>query len=76
MTTNQRIVGATTMPGAPDAWRRPAMYRFLERLVEAGLGVAIGGPRATHHWKWTREGLREVEMTPPDKDGMQWSKTA
>jgi len=72
--TNPNIIGATTMPGAPDAWNRPAMYAFLASLVERGLGVAIGRPLAATHLKWTRKGFTEVEMTPPDENGMQWSK--
>lgn len=74
MTTNPKIIGATTMPGAPDAWKRPRMYSFLANLVKNGLGVAIGQPAAKYQIKWTPRGIREVEMTPPDENGMQYSK--
>jgi hypothetical protein len=75
MTTNPAIVGATTMPGAPDAWKRPAMHMLLSAWVARGMGIAIGPPNAKHQLKWTKQGIRQVEMTPPDQDGMQWSVT-
>ena len=72
--TNPNIMGATTMPGSPDAWKRPAMHALLASFVKAGIGISIGPPSALRHLVWTRKGLREVEMTPPDENGMQWSK--
>jgi hypothetical protein len=74
MTTNPKILGATTMPGAADAWKRPAMHAFLRKIVDSGMGVAINAPNGKTSIKWTQHGMREVEMTPPDSQGMQWSK--
>lgn len=74
--TNPSIMGATTMPGAPDAWRRGAVHAFLKRMVERGLTVAIHTSNSLTSTKWTRDGMRAVQMTPPDKDGMQWSVNA
>ena len=28
-------------PGAPDAWKRPAMHKLLKTFVDAGMAVAI-----------------------------------
>ena len=73
-TTNPLILGAVTMPGAPDAWKRSAMHSFLANLVDKGVAVAIGAPKATRQLLWKKSGIREMEMTPPDENGMQWSK--
>ena len=72
-TTNDAIMGAITLPGAPDAWKRGPIHKLLTKFVEAGMGVAIGAPGASTQLKWTSKGIREVQMTAPDKDGMQYS---
>lgn len=74
--TNPKIITATTMPGSPDAWQRPAVRKFIDVLLRAGLAVAVGPPRAKTQLLLTHDGAATpVEMTEPDENGMQWSKT-
>lgn len=72
--TNQQIITATQMPGAAGAWQRPRMHEFLKMFVDGGYTVAIGMPAARNQLLWSARGLREVRMTAPDADGMQWSE--
>lgn len=75
MSTNPKIVTATTMPGAPDAWQKPAVMKLIKGLNAIGLAVTIGPPAALKQLLLGPDGSREVvEMTEPDENGMQWSK--
>jgi hypothetical protein len=71
--TNPNVMGATTLPGSPDAWKRPAMHALLKTFVDAGLAVSIGPPAARYQTVWKSSGIRQVEMSPPDENGIQWS---
>lgn len=72
-TTNDKIMSAMIMPGQPDAFRKGAAGRLIERMVESGLNVVAGLPQATTKTMINRRGEREVQMTQPDENGMQWS---
>ena len=72
-TTNDDIIGATTMPGAPDAWQRKPVANLIDSLVQQGVKVTVGTPASTTRLVISRHGVREVRMTPPDKDGMQYN---
>jgi hypothetical protein len=72
-TTNEKIMSAITMPGAPDAWRRGPVRLIIDRMVASGMNVVIGPPASIRKTMVDKYGEREVEMTEPDENGMQWS---
>ena len=72
--TNERIIGALTMPDRPDAWQGKAPLKLINQFLRAGFAVSIGPPAARKQLVLEPDGSRrEVRMTEPDKDGMQWS---
>jgi hypothetical protein len=73
-TTNPKIMAVTPMPGYPLAWRTGPVRVVIDRLVASGMAVAVQAPLARTSTLVDRYGEREVEMTEPDADGMQWSK--
>jgi hypothetical protein len=72
-TTNEEIMSAMVMPGQPDAFRKGAARRLIETMVKGGMRVVAGLPQATTKVMIDENGEREVEMTEPDENGMQWS---
>lgn len=74
-TTNPKIMTALTMPGRPDAWKSPTVMKFIEFILRQGIAVAVGPPAADAQYLIRPDGsIRKINMTPPDADGMQWSK--
>jgi hypothetical protein len=71
--TNPNIMVATTMPGAPLAWRAPLVANLIDRLVKAGAAVVIGPPASTVKTFVSFDGIQESRMTEPDENGMQWN---
>ena len=72
--TNESVVAAITMPGAPGAWRRPDVRALIDVLVKNNdVAVVCGAAGSTRRTMITREIEKEVEMTPPDENGMQWN---
>jgi len=72
--TNPHVITATTMPGAPDAWMRPAMRKLIETMVSSGkFAVAVGAPASTNQIHISSKGIKPVRMTEPDETGMMWS---
>jgi hypothetical protein len=72
--TNERVMTAITMVGSPDAWQKKVVLKLIDRLNQASLSVAIGPPNADAQLLIKPDGQRyKVKLTPPDKDGMQWS---
>lgn len=72
-TTKDGLFAAMVMPGSPDAFRKGAAKRIIEMMVRAGLRVVAGLPSATTKTMIDRRGEREVQLTEPDENGMQWS---
>ena len=78
-TTNPNIIAGITMPGYPGAWRKQMTRRLVDILVRKGFHFVVGPPGAMKRTMVTRHEEtgeiieKEVEMTPPDKDGMQWN---
>jgi len=73
--TNEKVMTAVTVPGRPDAWRSPIVRNLIARFNKGGMSVAIGPPAADATVLVKPDGQEyRVKMTPPDKDGMQWSK--
>jgi hypothetical protein len=70
--TDHEVIYFTTMPGYPDAWRKPVFKTLLDRLVRGGLHALIGGPGSIFKIGLDKYGEQEVEMTPPDAEGMQY----
>lgn len=80
-TTNPNVLSFIPMPGYELAWRKKGPVRdLLVKLVNAGIRCAIGQPRARQCIEFSRDPdtgklvEKEVRMTAPDKDGMQWSE--
>ena len=72
--TNPNVMSVITANGSPDAWRRTDIRRLLIGLVKHGMSVVIGPAASTRKTMLDMNGERVVTMTPPDKDGMQWSE--
>lgn len=72
-TTKDGLMSATTMPGYAGAWRRGAARRIIDLMLKSGLRVVVGPPRSTTKIMIDDLGEREVQMTEPDENGMQWS---
>jgi hypothetical protein len=72
-TTDPDIMSGITMPGAPDAWRRGQVRGLIGNMVKTGFRVVVGPPASTTKIMLDRKGEREVQMTEPDENGMQWS---
>ena len=75
MSTDPNMMAAVTMPGMSNAWRTGAARRLIDKMVDGGLRVVIGPPATTTKLVVDRRGEREVRMTEPDENGMQWSIT-
>jgi hypothetical protein len=74
-TTNPRIMAAIAMPGNADAWRRPNVAKLINRFLKAGIAISFGEPQALRQKLFKPDGtVRDVEMTEPDAEGMQYSK--
>jgi hypothetical protein len=75
MSTNPNVVTATALPGYPDAWKKRAVRGLIDKLQRMGLAVSFGLPAALLQLLFKPDGtVKQVEMTPPDENGMQWSK--
>ena len=72
-TTDPTIMAAITMPGVSDAWRKGAARKLIEALTKGGVCVSVGPPASKRRVNVTSKGEREVEMSEPDENGMQWS---
>jgi hypothetical protein len=72
-TTNDQIMSATTMPGAPLAYQRSDVRELIDCMVGGGVAVVVGGPATTTKRMISPLGEKDVHLTPPDADGMQWS---
>src|SRR5262249_40538218 len=74
-TTNDDIMAAITMPGSPGASRPGGARRLADTLVSNGVRVVAGMPESTTKVMIDRRGEREVTLTEPDENGMQWGNT-
>jgi hypothetical protein len=72
-TTKEGLFSAMVMPGSPDAWRRGAAARLIKSMIDGGVRVVAGLPQATTKIMIDSKGEREVQLTEPDENGMQWS---
>jgi hypothetical protein len=72
-TTNENVIAATTMPGAPLAWQRPDVLALIKHLNNGGMAVVVGQPRSTRRTLFDRDGSHEVTLTEPDERGMQYN---
>jgi hypothetical protein len=77
-TTRPDIMSATTLPDAPFAWKQGNVFKLIKLLTTQGYTVAIGPPvsstRTVVRFELGKFIAREVEMTEPDENGIQWSK--
>lgn len=72
-TTNDGLMSAMCMPGSPDAWRKGPARKIIDTMLKGGMRVVAGLPQATTKVMIDQYGEREVQMTAPDENGMQWS---
>src|SRR4029077_6556565 len=68
-TTNENVIAATTMPGAPMAWQRPDVLALIKHLNSGGMCVVVGQPRSTRRTLFDKDGYHEVNLTEPDSNG-------
>jgi len=61
------------MPMAVDAWRKPEFMKMVKQWAGIGGRVVIDTPVRTRKIVVDAMGEREVEMTEPDADGLQWN---
>jgi hypothetical protein len=73
-TTHEFVISATTMPGYSDAWKKGAAKEIIDILIEAGVNVAVSSPGKLSSILIDKTGQREVEMSEPDENGIQWNK--
>lgn len=76
--TNPRIITGTVMPGTNvnDVWQKPSVRSLINTLLRGGMAVALGEPAGKTQLVFKPDGSQTVvEMTEPDENGMQWSKT-
>lgn len=72
--TNEKIFTGITMPGEPYAYKRKRVAELIVRLNNAGVAVSVGPPASTRQLFFDIDGTsREVRMTEPDENGMQWA---
>lgn len=71
---NDTIMIGTVMPGAPEAYRKPAVRALINRLIDGGYSVAVGTPLSRHRLMIDKYGARWVEVSAPDENGVQWGK--
>jgi hypothetical protein len=74
-TTKEGIIAGTTMPGMENAWRRGPAKEIINKMIRGGMRVVIGAPNSTTKIMIDKFGESIVEMTEPDKNGIQWNKT-
>jgi hypothetical protein len=72
-TTKDGLFAAMVMPGSPDAWRKGPAARLIALMVRRGLRVVAGLPASTTKVMIDQYGERDVQLTEPDENGMQWS---
>jgi hypothetical protein len=72
-TTNENVIAATTMPGAPLAHLRPDIMVLIKHLNSNGMAVVVGQPRSTRRTLYDKDGSHEVNLTEPDDKGMQYN---
>lgn len=70
-TTNPRIISATTIPGMN--WRRKDVMGIISLIIANDMKVVVGTPTSTTKLMIDKYGEREVEMTEPDENGIQWN---
>jgi hypothetical protein len=72
-TTKPYIINAALMPGSPHAWQKGNVKAVIDKLVDIGFAIVIGLPGTNVKTLINREGIREIRMTDPDEDGIQWN---
>ncbi len=70
-TSNPRVISATIMRAG--AHREPMVADLIRFMTHDGFGVAVGTPGAMTTTLITSQGEREVEMSEPDENGVQWA---
>jgi hypothetical protein len=71
--TNENIIAATTMPGAPLAWKEREIFKIIKIIASGNMAVVCGAPLSTDRTMVTKDGMHAVRMTPPDENGVQWN---
>lgn len=75
-TTNSKVIAGVTLPGSSDAWKKTAPRQIIDILISAGIQVVIHAPLAPTAIQFGPDGtVREIEMSEPDGNGVQWNLT-
>jgi hypothetical protein len=70
-TSNPHVISATLMRGG--AHRQKLVASLIKMITLGGGGVAVGAPGAMTTTLITANGEKQVEMSEPDEDGVQWA---
>lgn len=73
MTTSPHVVNIVTLPGYDNAWKAPGIVAFIKRVVADRKAVVIGPPGSTTRTFINEFGVKTVQMTEPDHEGMQYN---
>ena len=77
-TTNPKIISATIDKNYPLAWKEGEAFELIKFIAKEGGAVVVGYPNAPKRTMIKRDLdkiiAKEVQMTEPDENGMQWSK--
>lgn len=71
--TKADVISATTLPGYPDAWKKPIVMKLIKFMTDKGLSIAAGSPGAMTITMINKAGTSLVHMTEPDENGVQWN---
>ena len=74
LTTDENIIVGLTAPGYPDAWRKEPVRGIINNMLLSGFRVVVGTAASTRKLMLDKFGAREVELSEPDENGMQWGK--
>lgn len=71
--TNPTVYTFNMTPGYYDAWRKPGVQRIIKRMIQRGLHAVMNTAVLTRKILVDKDGEREIEVSKPDSDGMQWA---
>ena len=72
MTTDQHIIVAFTATGYPDAWKKEPARALINKLLLSNYRVVVGNPTSKQKLMLDKFGAKEITLSEPDENGMQW----
>lgn len=71
--TDPTVYTFNMLPGYYDAWRKPGVQKIIKRMIQRGLYAVMNTAVLTRKIIVDIHGEREIEMTEPDVNGLQWN---